>query len=118
MAVTGGGEGFAGIRREFGLPERFPDPVLAEAERAVTDSARIGAADREDATDLPLVTIDPPGSKDLDQALLVQTRPGGGFRVHYAIADLGAFVAPGGPLDAEVRRRGQTMYLPDGNVPL
>jgi VacB/RNase II family 3'-5' exoribonuclease len=118
MAVTGGGDGFGGIRDEFGLPVRFPDAVLAEAERAATELSRTGLADREDATGLPMVTIDPPGSKDLDQAVLVETRPGGGFRVHYAIADLGAFVSPGGPLDGEVRRRGQTMYLPDGNVPL
>ncbi|HEV8559500.1 MAG TPA: RNB domain-containing ribonuclease [Actinophytocola sp.] len=118
-SVTGvGGEGFAGIRAEFGLPSQFPEPVQAEAERAVAEWMRDGAGEREDATGLPLVTIDPPGSRDLDQAMLVETRPGGGFRVHYAIADLGGFVTPGGPLDAEVRRRGQTMYLPDGNVPL
>ncbi|HEU5107377.1 MAG TPA: RNB domain-containing ribonuclease [Micromonosporaceae bacterium] len=116
MAAAGpGGDGFAGIRSEFGLPSHFPEPVLAEAEAAVGEDR--GAAVRTDATDLPLVTIDPPGSRDLDQAMLVQTRPDG-FRVHYAIADLGGFVRPGGSLDAEVRRRGQTMYLPDGNVPL
>ena len=45
-------------------------------------------------------------------------RRGDGFRVHYAIADLGAVVVPGGALDGEVRRRGQTVYLPDGSVPL
>ena len=45
-------------------------------------------------------------------------RRGDGFRVHYAIADLGAVVVPDGVLDAEVRRRGQTVYLPDGSVPL
>ena len=72
---------------------------------------------RVDATDVELVTIDPPGSKDLDQAVGV-VRQGGGFRVHYAIADLGAVVVPGAALDTEVRRRGQTVYLPDGSVPL
>ncbi|HEX2290879.1 MAG TPA: RNB domain-containing ribonuclease, partial [Pseudonocardiaceae bacterium] len=94
--AASGGEGFAAIRTEFGLPVRFPDPVLAEAEQAVAAWGRGGAGSgaREDATDLPLVTIDPPGSKDLDQAVLVQARPGGGFRVHYAIADLGSFVSP------------------------
>ncbi|MBW4719376.1 RNB domain-containing ribonuclease [Saccharothrix obliqua] len=105
---------FAGIRAEFGLPAEFPPAVLAEAERAV---GRDVAAGRVDATALPLVTVDPPGAKDLDQALLVE-RVGRGFRVRYAIADLGAFVEPDGALDAEVRRRGQTRYLPDGNVPL
>jgi exoribonuclease R len=106
---------FARIRTEFGLPARFPGPVLEEAERAVAGG--VPPTPREDATDLPLVTIDPPGSKDLDQAMLVERVPDG-FRVRYAIADLGAFVTPGGALDAEVRRRGQTLYLPDGNVPL
>jgi exoribonuclease R len=106
--------GFAQVRDEFALPAGFSQEVLAEAERAA-DAWR--DADRLNATDLPLVTIDPPGSKDLDQAMAVERR-GSGFRVHYAIADLGAFIVPGGPLDREVRRRGQTIYLPDGNVPL
>jgi hypothetical protein len=38
--------------------------------------------------------------------------------VHYAVAELGAVVVPGAALDTEVRRRGQTVYLPDGSVPL
>ncbi|MBM7861566.1 RNB domain-containing ribonuclease [Lentzea nigeriaca] len=104
---------FDDIRTEFGLPSSFPAPVLAEAEAAVSRSA----GDRPDLTSIPLVTIDPPGAKDLDQALCV-LRSGDGFVVHYAIADLGAFVTPGGALDTEVRGRGQTIYLPDGNVPL
>ncbi|HWM02127.1 MAG TPA: RNB domain-containing ribonuclease [Actinophytocola sp.] len=115
VRTDGAGVSFARIRADFDLPARFPGPVLAEAERVVSGDP--SWTDRHDATDLPLVTIDPPGAKDLDQAMLVEPRAGG-FRVHYAIADLGAFVTPGGALDAEVRRRGQTLYLPDGNVPL
>jgi exoribonuclease R len=105
---------FAAVRAELALPAAFPPEVLAEAERA---AAAGPVGDRVDATDVPLVTIDPPGSKDLDQAVGI-TRTARGFTVHYAIADLGAVVAPGGALDAEVRRRGQTLYLPDGSVPL
>ncbi|WP_285647512.1 RNB domain-containing ribonuclease [Lentzea sp. NBRC 102530] len=104
---------FDDLRTEFSLPSAFPADVLAEAEEAVSRPP----GDREDLTSIPLVTIDPPGAKDLDQALCV-TREGDGFTVHYAIADLGLFVSPGGALDTEVRRRGQTLYLPDGNVPL
>ncbi|GAA1969582.1 RNB domain-containing ribonuclease [Amycolatopsis minnesotensis] len=111
--ATGGD--FGRLRAEFELPESFTARALAEAEAAAIDPIDAGA--REDATDLPLVTIDPPGAKDLDQAMLLE-RTATGFLVHYAIADLAAFVAPGGPVDAEARRRGQTLYLPDGNVPL
>jgi exoribonuclease R len=104
---------FGAVRTEFALPSGFPPEVLAEAERAAASPT----GERTDATDVPLVTIDPPGSKDLDQAVgIARTRRG--FTVHYAIADVGAVVAAGGPLDAEVRRRGQTVYLPDGSVPL
>ncbi|MFD2494058.1 RNB domain-containing ribonuclease [Amycolatopsis jiangsuensis] len=110
------GGDFGRLRAEFALPESFGPDVLAEAEAAVLDPLA-SAGGREDATALPFVTIDPPGSKDLDQAMLLE-RTAGGFRVHYAIADLAAFVPPGGALDHEARRRGQTLYLPDGNVPL
>ena len=110
------GPDFAAVRAEFELPTGFPPDVLAEAGRVAARPPEPGP-DRVDATDLALVTIDPPGSKDLDQAVGVARRDGG-FRVHYAIADLGAVVEPGGPLDVEARRRGQTVYLPDGSVPL
>ncbi|MFC4062179.1 RNB domain-containing ribonuclease [Planomonospora corallina] len=106
-------DGFARIRRELGLPEEFPRAVADEAEW-VAQVPRLPVLDR---TDLPLVTVDPPGSMDLDQALHLQERPGG-YRVWYAIADVGAFVRPGGKIDAEARLRGETVYLPDGRIPL
>ncbi|AEA26139.1 ribonuclease II [Pseudonocardia dioxanivorans CB1190] len=108
---------FDAVRAEFALPAEFPADVLAEAARAAAVAATARTGGRRDATDVDLVTIDPPGSKDLDQAVGIRARRGG-YRVHYAIADLAAVVVPGGPLDVEVRRRGQTMYLPDGSVPL
>ncbi|MBA2558820.1 MAG: RNB domain-containing ribonuclease, partial [Propionibacteriales bacterium] len=70
-----------------------------------------------DRTDIPFVTIDPEGSMDLDQALHLE-RNGSGYRVHYAIADVAAFVEPGGPIDLEAHRRGQTLYAPDHRIPL
>jgi exoribonuclease R len=87
--------------------------VLAEAERR----AREPQLPELDATDIPLVTLDPPGSRDLDQAVHLAAR-GDGYRVSYAIADVGAFVRLGGALDGEARRRGQTLYSPDRRTPL
>ncbi|MEU7890693.1 RNB domain-containing ribonuclease [Microbispora bryophytorum] len=105
--------GFARIRSEFDLPDRFPAPVREEAERAAASPT----APDEDQTGLPLVTIDPPGSMDLDQALCIERR-GTGYRVWYAIADVAAFVRPGGAIDAEARVRAETVYMADGRVPL
>src|SRR3954469_19854404 len=104
-------DGFAAIRRETGLPPSFPADAQAEAEAAASR-----APDGE-RVDIPFVTIDPPGARDLDQALHIERR-GDGHRVHYAIADVGAFVTPGGALDRETHARGVTVYTPDGKVPL
>ena len=101
------------IRAEFEVPDGFPPEVLAEARRI----AAAPPLPDEDATDVPLVTLDPPGSRDLDQAVHLE-RDGDGHRVHYAIADVGAVVVPGSALDAEARRRGQTLYAPDRRTPL
>ncbi|GAA3447215.1 ribonuclease R [Planomonospora venezuelensis] len=106
-------DGFERIRRELKLPAEFPRAVTDEAEW-VAEVPRLPALDR---TDLPFITIDPPGSMDLDQALHLEERPGG-YRVWYAIADVGAFVRPDGAVDREARVRGETAYLPDGRIPL
>jgi exoribonuclease R len=107
-------EGFAAIRVEHELAGQFPAAVLDEAREAAL-TVRLPGHDR---TDLPLVTLDPPGSMDLDQAMAIERRDGGGYRVWYAIADVAAFVAPGGELDREAHRRVLTCYLPDDRVPL
>jgi exoribonuclease R len=101
------------LRAELDVPAAFPPDALAEAEAA----ARTPRLPDLDRTDLPLVTIDPPGSSDLDQAVHV-VRSGSGYRVWYAIADVAAFVLPGGALDAAVFARGVTLYAPDLRVPL
>lgn len=102
---------FTALRTELGVPSDFPPEVTAEAERPPLLKAH------DDATDIPLFTIDPPGSTDLDQAMHL-TRRGTGYRVRYAIADVAAFVVPGSALDAETHRRVLTLYFPDTRVPL
>ncbi len=108
------------LRRELEVPAAFPGEVLAEATH-VSDRGPVlppGAAGEPiDATDLELLTIDPPGSRDLDQAVGIERRDRG-YRVHYAIADVASWLAPGGALDTEARTRGLTLYLPDQRVPL
>ncbi len=103
----------AALRAELELPGDFPADVLAEASAAAV--ATTWHAERVDATSTELVTLDPAGARDLDQAFAIE-KSGTGFRVWYAIADVGAFVAPGGAVDAEAHRRGETLYLPDGRI--
>lgn len=106
--------GLREIRAEAEVPEAFPAAVEAEAAAAVAARPAGTSAER---LDLPLVTIDPPGSRDLDQAMHIERR-GGGHRVRYAIADVGAFVAAGSGLDSEAHARGVTVYAADAKTPL
>jgi exoribonuclease R len=101
-------QAFAAIRAELEIPAGFP----AEIEAAAADAAAHPVLPTNDLTALPFFTIDPPGSNDLDQAMHLE-RTSTGYRVRYAIADLPAFLPVGGPVDAEARRRGQTLYAPD-----
>ncbi|HWM34545.1 MAG TPA: RNB domain-containing ribonuclease [Pseudolysinimonas sp.] len=95
------------------LVREFPTEVVAETAAVVAEQP-LPAADR---TDIEFVTIDPPGATDLDQAFQIE-RDGDGWLVRYAIADVPAFVEPGGAIDAEARTRGQTIYAADGRIPL
>ena len=106
-------QGMADIRREMDLPLAFPAEVEAAAAAAAANP-RLPALDR---TALPLVTIDPPDARDLDQAMHVQQH-GEGFLVHYAIADVAAFVQAGDAVDREANRRGETLYGADSKIPL
>jgi exoribonuclease R len=106
-------EGVGRIEEELGLRAAFPEEVEQAARRAA-GNPRLPALDR---TDLPLVTLDPRGARDLDQALHI-TRAGSGYVVHYAIADVAAFVSPGDAVDEEANRRGETLYGAVSKIPL
>ena len=106
-------DGIARIQQELGVTPHFP----AEAEQAAKTAAAEPRVPDLDRTDLPLVTIDPAGAMDLDQALHIE-RDGDGYVVHYAIADVAAFVSPGDAVDVEAHRRGETLYGADSKVPL
>ncbi|MGY2702966.1 MULTISPECIES: RNB domain-containing ribonuclease [unclassified Nocardioides] len=105
--------GVARIQAELDVSPSFPPDVEAAAAAA----ARAPRLPELDRTDLELLTIDPDGARDLDQAMHLE-RDGEGFVVHYAIADVAAFVAPGDPVDVEANRRGETLYGADAKVPL
>src|SRR4051794_33337118 len=106
-------DGIARIQSELEVTPAFAPEVEEAAQRAAA-SPRLPDLDR---TDLPFVTIDPPSSKDLDQALHLE-REGSGYVVHYAIADVAAFVRPGDPVDVAANQRGETLYGADSKVPL
>ncbi|GAA1413519.1 exoribonuclease R [Glutamicibacter uratoxydans] len=101
------------LETEFSVPADFSPEVLAAAEQAVLD---LGEPELDD-TNIPFFTIDPLGATDLDQAMYLE-RVDTGYLVHYAIADVPAFVHLGSLLDEISRQRGQTYYLPQRKITL
>lgn len=105
--------------RRLGVTAEFP-PACAGAAGAL-DAAPPpdpDAAGRRDLRHLKVLTIDDPGTREIDDGLSVEFLGGGRTRVWVHIADPTRFVPLGSPLDLEARARGTTVYLPTGPVPM
>ncbi len=101
---------------KHGIPHTFPDDAIAEAGRAVDHP--LSPETREDLRHLPIVAIDPVDARDHDDAIWAEPNGEGGYRVVVAIADVSYYVRPGGALDKEARKRGNSVYFPDRVVPM
>ncbi|MCT2540412.1 ribonuclease R [Sedimentimonas flavescens] len=103
---------------QHGIPDDFPDAVIAEV-----DAARPADLEgREDLSELPFLTIDPADARDRDDACLAMPDDDpnneGGHILWVAIADVAHYVRPGSALDREARKRGNSTYFPDRVVPM
>jgi len=101
---------------KHGIPFVFGQETLDEAQRA----ARLPLSEdaREDLTHLPIVAIDPADARDHDDAIWAEPDGQGGYQAVVAIADVSFYVRPGGAIDREARRRGNSVYFPDRVVPM
>lgn len=101
---------------KHGIPHIFPDEALDEAQRVSV--LPLSAGHREDLRHLPIVAIDPADARDHDDAIWAEPNGEGGYRALVAIADVSFYVRPGGALDKEARKRGNSVYFPDRVVPM
>lgn len=99
------------ILKQYKIQIQHSDECIAEA---VNREANPGFDDPDLAQwqALPFITIDNPDSRDLDQALLIETTADKGYRVRYALADAAYYIPPGSELFREAMRRGVTYYTP------
>ncbi len=117
-----GKAGDSGIERAltlatFDLPDTWPETVQAQAEALDESTIDIHKADREDRTDQSYVTIDSPGTQDMDDALLAEPNPTG-WKLSIAIADPTALIEPGSPTEQEAFRRATAIYFPGEPLPM
>src|SRR5262252_41644 len=106
------------IIRKYHLPTEFPRDVLEQAEGIPESVDAQQITGRQDLRNQFIVTIDPDDARDFDDAINVEKLPNGGWQLGVHIADVAAYVQPGGALDREARRRGNSVYLPDRVIPM
>ncbi|MBO6848951.1 MAG: VacB/RNase II family 3'-5' exoribonuclease [Marinobacter sp.] len=117
-----GKPGDTGIERAltlatFDLPDTWPEAVQHQAEALSEATIEAQAGDREDRTDLPYVTIDSPGTQDMDDALLAEPNATG-WKLSIAIADPTAVIEPGSAAETEAYRRATAIYFPGEPLPM
>eukprot|EP01041_Mallomonas_annulata_P005740 gene5740-11608_t len=102
------------LLHEYGVPnEAFTTDVMSclpPSNWRITDDL---IAQRTDIRHIPVVSIDPPGCKDIDDALHCRVLPNGHLEVGVHIADVTYFVHPNTPLDKEAAHRSTSTYLVD-----
>jgi ribonuclease R len=101
---------------KYNIPNVFGSEIITEAERAA--KLPLSEERREDLRHLPIVAIDPADARDHDDAIWAEPDGAGGFRAIVAIADVSFYVRPGGKVDREARKRGNSVYFPDRVVPM
>ena len=101
------------------IPREWPEAVTRAAAKLPKAVQPKQHGDREDLTDLPLVTIDGATAKDFDDAVFAKSLGGQkGWRLVVAIADVANYVKPKSALDLEAAERTTSVYLPGHVVPM
>jgi ribonuclease R len=133
LVLVGGGKRGARVLRRIGRPDRARDVVeglmldrglrrsysrAASAEAEASLHEPYGADARVDLRDLPTFTIDPDDARDFDDAISARREDGGRVRLWVHIADVTAFMRPGGRLEREASRRGTSVYVPGAVEPM
>lgn len=101
-----------------GIPNKFPDEVLAEAAKIPEKIDPADYPDRRDLRQQTTVTIDGADAKDLDDAVTVSKLDNGNFFLGVHIADVSYYVTAGSQLDQEAFARGTSVYLTDRVIPM
>ncbi|HYI98246.1 MAG TPA: RNB domain-containing ribonuclease [Thermoleophilaceae bacterium] len=133
LVLIGSGKRGPRVHRVLGKPTVARDVVealmldrglwRAFPRRAETEAIEVAAAPpaggaRTDLTALPTFTIDPDDARDFDDAISAERVGDGLVRLWVHIADVTAFIRPGGALDTEALRRGTSTYVPGAVEPM
>lgn len=106
------------VIRKYGMPHRFPEEVIIEAEGISEAIAEVDHSNRRDLRDQVIVTIDGETARDFDDAVGVISLPNGNYLLGVHIADVAHYVAEDSAIDREAFERGTSVYFPGRSVPM
>jgi ribonuclease R len=116
--ITDRGVDLKVVIAKYALPDAFPPEVEDEARRGARPVGPDETAGRTDFREWLTVTIDPETARDHDDAVGIERRRDGGYRLAVHIADVAHYVREGGPLDQEAYLRGTSVYFPEKVLPM
>ena len=100
-------------------PDDFSEAVLKNIgyeEWSVANDGEAALEGRRDFRDEQTFTIDPNGSKELDDAIHFKTLDDGHVEIGVHVADITHFVKPSSLVDREAKKRGTGVYLMNRTV--
>ncbi|MEY3305542.1 MAG: ribonuclease catalytic domain-containing protein [Pseudanabaena sp.] len=101
------------------IPIRFANELIAAAQECFTSPIPDNMGDlRRDLTHLHVYTIDDISTTEIDDGLSIETLADGRKRIWIHIADPTRWLDPESPLDKDARKRGTSVYLPTGVIPM
>uniref|UniRef100_K7G1I5 Helicase with zinc finger 2 n=1 Tax=Pelodiscus sinensis TaxID=13735 RepID=K7G1I5_PELSI len=109
-------EGLKILNLEYGLTKEYPSEVTKELAKLTSSKPKLPKESVRDCRGYLTFTVDPPGSRDLDDAISLRDE-GSCYEIGIHIADVAGFVPKDSALDVEARKRGITYYAP-GKEPL
>ncbi|MEH2287119.1 ribonuclease catalytic domain-containing protein [Nostoc sp.] len=104
--------------RRSSIPIQFPHKVLEVAQQRLDFPPIDSDTNRLDLTHLKVYTIDDETTTEIDDGLSWEVLPDGQERLWVHIADPTRWLVPEDELDLEARKRGSTVYLPTGMIPM
>lgn len=106
------------VLRRSSIPNQFPTKVLEVAQQCLDSPPPDLDLDRLDLTRLKVYTIDDESTSEIDDGLSWELLADGQQKLWIHIADPTRWLIPEDELDKEARRRGTTVYLPTGMIPM
>jgi exoribonuclease-2 len=104
--------------RRSSIPVQFPNKVIEVAQQRLDFPPTDLDTNRLDLTHLKVYTVDDESTTEIDDGLSWEKLPDGRQRLWVHIADPTRWLIPEDELDLEARKRGSTVYLPTGMIPM